>query len=115
MSAKENKAVVRRWHEEVFNKKNLDAVDELLHPDYLRHPDLRGLAAAKEWLAEGFSKYPGVQVVTEDTITEGDKVVTRWTMRREGGKAIFTGVSIHRIAEGKIIEDWAWSRDLLGT
>ena len=114
MFVKENKAIVRRWHEEVFNGKSLDAVDELLHPDYFRHPDLHGLAAAKEWLAEGFRAYPNVQVVTEDTIAEGDRVVTRWTIQ-EGGKAIITGVSIHRIADGKIVEDWAWSERLIET
>ena len=106
MSVKENKAIVRRWHEEVFNEKNLDAVDEILHPDYVRHTDLHSIEEAKEWLIRSSSRSPDMQVITEDTIAEGDKVVTRWT-GQVGGKAIVTGVSIHRIADGKIIEDWA--------
>ena len=108
MSVKENKAIVRRWHEEVFNSKNLNAVDEILHPDYVRHTDLRGIAAAKEWLTKAASDNPGGQVITKDTIAEGDKVVTRWT-GQTGEKVTVTGVSIHRIAGGKIIEDWAFT------
>jgi predicted SnoaL-like aldol condensation-catalyzing enzyme len=108
MSVEQNKAVVRRWHEEVFNGKNLSVVDEILHPDYVRHTDLQGIAAARDWLRKGYRDHPDYQVITEDTIAEGDKVVTRWTAQ-EGGKARVVGVSIHRIADGKIIEDWAWT------
>jgi predicted SnoaL-like aldol condensation-catalyzing enzyme len=114
MSPEQNKAVVGRWHDEVWNGWNLDLVDEVLHPDYVRHPSREGVEATKQRLAEMATKYPDAQTVTEDTIAEGDKVVTRWTAHA-GGKAMWTGVSIHRIAEGKIIEDWAWSRNLLET
>jgi predicted SnoaL-like aldol condensation-catalyzing enzyme len=114
MSVKENKAIVRRWHEEVFSKWNLDAVDEILHPAYVRHPNSEGVAATKEWLARMAGEYPEGQIVTEDTIAEGDKVVTRWKSV-SGGKTIATGVSIHRIADGKIAEDWAWSQMLSET
>jgi predicted ester cyclase len=72
--------------------------------------NLRGLAAAKEWLARpARDRPPGDQLITEDTIVKGDRVVTRWTVQ-EGGKAVFTGISIHRIVDGKTIEDWAHRR-----
>lgn len=89
-------------------------MDEVLHPDYVRYPSMEGVEATKQSLAKMASEYPDGQIVTEDTIAEGDKVVTRWAAHA-GGKAIATGVSIHRIADGKIIEDWAWSRNLLET
>jgi predicted ester cyclase len=111
MSIEENKAIVRRWHDEVWTGWNLEVVDELLHPDFFRHTNQQGLSGTKEALAEMASQYPDSQLVTEDTVAEGDKVVTRWTAW-VGGKAMATGVSIHRIADGKIIEDWAWSRSL---
>jgi predicted SnoaL-like aldol condensation-catalyzing enzyme len=109
MSVEQNKLIVQRWHEEVFNGRNLSAVDEILHPDYVNHnQNLRGLAAAKEWLTRLAcdDPPPGGQIIVEDTITEGDKVVTRWTIQ-EGGRVRSAGISIHRIVEGKIIEDWA--------
>jgi predicted SnoaL-like aldol condensation-catalyzing enzyme len=89
-------------------------LDEVLHPDYVRHPSMEGVEATKRRLAEMASKYPDAQTVTEDTIAEGDKVVTHWTAHA-GGKATATGVSMHRIVDSKIIEDWAWSRNLLET
>jgi predicted SnoaL-like aldol condensation-catalyzing enzyme len=112
MSLEENKAVVRRWHDEFWGgKADLDRITEVLHPDYVRHPSMAGVEATKQWMAQMFSEYPDGQTIPEDTIAEGDKVVTRW--RAEvGGKTIATGVSIHRIADGKIIEDWAWSQML---
>jgi predicted SnoaL-like aldol condensation-catalyzing enzyme len=105
----ENKAIVRRWHE-VFNKKNLEGIDELIDPQYVNYgSDFRGLEAIKERFRRMISEKPDLQVVTEDTIAEGDKVVTRWTWY-EGGRAVFAGISIHRIAGGKIIEDWFYSK-----
>jgi predicted SnoaL-like aldol condensation-catalyzing enzyme len=111
MSIEENKAIVRRWHDEVWTGWNLEVVDELLHSDYVQHPSQRGLSEAKQALAQMASQYPDSQLVTEDTIAEGDKVVTRWTALI-GGNAQMTGVSIHRIADGKIVEDWAWTQSV---
>ena len=111
MSIEENKAIVRRWHAKVWSGWNLDVVDEILHPDYLQHPSQRGLSETKQALATMARQYPDSQLVTEDTIAEGDKVVTRWTALI-GGKAQVTGVSIHRIQDGKIVEDWAWTQSL---
>ena len=106
MSIKENKAIVRRWHEEIFNKKNLEGIDELIDPQYVNHRSgFRGVEGVKERFKRMISENLDIRVVTEDTIAEGDKVVTRWTWYK-GGRAVSTGISIHRISEGKIIEDW---------
>ena len=106
MSIEENKDIVRRWHEEVWNKKTLEGIDELIDPQYVNYRSgVRGIEALKERFGQMLTENRDYRVVTEDTIAEGDKVVTRWTIY-QGERAVFSGITIHRIAGGKIIEDW---------
>jgi len=83
MLAEENKALVRRFYEEI-DKGNLDAMDELVAEDYLDHspPPFPGLASGREGLKQAFKIFwtatPGYHYI-EDQIAEGDKVVTRLT------------------------------------
>lgn len=127
-SLEDNKALVRRWFEET-DKGNLAIIDELCAPDYLDHaPPLPGMGEgstavrkANEALGAAF---PDTVHVIEAQVAEGDLVVTR--LRGRGmftgeilgvppnGKVIeITGISIHRIADGKLAEHWA-NADLLG-
>jgi predicted ester cyclase len=66
---------------------------------------------------------PDFHVTIEDMVTEGDKVASRWTasgthqgeflgIRPTGNHATWTGITIYRIADGKIVEAW-WSKDVL--
>jgi predicted ester cyclase len=128
MSTEENKALVRRWFEEA-DKGNLAIIDELCAPDYVDHnpplPEMgsgnSGVRRANETLAAAF---PDTVHIIEDQIAEGDKVVTRVRGRATfsgeilgippTGKAVqITGISIHRIAGGKLVEHWA-NLDMLG-
>ncbi len=123
MSTEENKAVVRREIEELFNHTgNLDAADELFAPNYVGHvasfEDLHGAEAVKQFAATERQAFPDLQNTIEDLIAEGDKVVTfyraRGTHRGEseafgpptGNQIEVTGIVIQRFAEGKIVEDW---------
>ncbi len=115
-----NKAVVRRWAEEGFNKGNIDLLDELCAPNYVWHlggREVRGLAATKELMGMYLRAFPGMQCSVEDQVAEGDRVVTRWTMRGthkgdlEGiaatGKAVtLTGIAVARVEGGKVVEEW---------
>ena len=127
MSPEENKAIVRRWFEET-DKGNDAIVDELCAPDYVDHgPPLPGMPAgragvhrANELLRAAF---PDTVHTIEDQVAEGDKVVTRLR-----GRATFTGeilgippngkvveiggITIHRLADGKLVEHWAVSDQL---
>ncbi len=117
MSAQENKDLVRREQEELWNHTgNLDAAQELFAPDYAD--------AARQEAADFRRGFPDVVSTIEDLIAEGDKVVARWRSRatHQGeymgisptGKDVeFTGISIYRIEEGKIAESWN-SEDQLG-
>lgn len=127
-SAVENKALVRRFYEEI-DKGNLAAMDELVAENYLDHnpppfPGLQpGLAGVKQQFKIFLEATPGYHRI-DDQIAEGDKVVTRLTAigTHEGemfgiaptGKNLeMTATVIHRIANGKLVEKWS-NKDVLG-
>ncbi len=128
MSTEANKALVRRFYEEI-DKGNLAAMDELVAEDYLDHspPPFPGLGHGREGLKQAFRIFweatPGYHRI-EDQIAEGDKVVTRLTAvgshagdlpgaPRTGNDLTTTAIVIHRIADGKLAEKWS-EKDLLG-
>jgi predicted ester cyclase len=128
MSAEANKFLVRRFYEEI-DKGNLDILDELVAPDYLDHnpPPFPGMHAGLEGLKQAFKVFrdatPGHHQI-EDQIAEGDKVVTRLTSYgkhegdlpgapKTGNDLKMTSITIHRIANGKLVEKWA-EKDMLG-
>jgi len=83
MTADENRALVRRFYEEI-DRGNVDAIDELVAEDYLDHspPPFPGLRTGREGLKQAFKIFweatPGRHEI-EDQVAEGDKVVTRLT------------------------------------
>ncbi len=129
MSTEENKAIVQRLFEEVFNERRLDRADELVAPDYLDHaavpgqgPGLEG-AKQQRW-AMYFAAIPDLHSTIDDLVAEGDKVVVRYTgegtqqgellgIPPTGKRFRFSGICIIRLAEGKIAENWEQD-DLLG-
>jgi steroid delta-isomerase-like uncharacterized protein len=119
--SEENKAVARRIIEEVWNKKNLDAIDELIAADYVDHTLPPGLPAGREgaraFIGTYLNAFPDVKLTIEDMITEGDKVVTRWTatgthtgelmgIPATGKRITVTGLDITRFSGGKSVEFW---------
>jgi steroid delta-isomerase-like uncharacterized protein len=119
-----NEALVRRWFEEVWNKRRADAVDEMFAEDGVAHglsddagSPLRGPTAFKEFHAKFVEAFPGIVVTVEDTIAEGDKIAARCTVRgkHQGDSLGFaatqapieiSGIAIVRIENGKIVEAW---------
>src|SRR5215213_8585649 len=86
VSAEENKALVRRSFEEVFNQGNLDAVEELFAPDYVLHDptspeEIRGTESMRGYVSMYRTAFPDLQQTIEDQIAEGEKVATRLTGR----------------------------------
>src|SRR5215204_2004825 len=110
MSVEENKALVRREQEELWNHTgNLDSAEELYAADQAE--------AAKQEAADFRRGFPDVISTIEDLIAEGDRVVTRWRSRAthrgdymgiapSGKEVQFTGISFYRIEGGKIAESW---------
>lgn len=83
MSIEDNKAVARRWSEELWNGANLAVADEIVAPDYVRHDggdpvSAHGPAGVKQLVTRIRAMMPDLQIVIEDLISEGDKVVSRY-------------------------------------
>jgi predicted ester cyclase len=121
MSTEENKAIIRRWFEEVINEKRLDRADELVAQDYVDHGALPGqapgLTGAKQKWGMYITAVPDLHSWSEDMVAEGDEVAVRWTaegthqgellgVSATGKEFRFTGLSICRLAEGKMAEQW---------
>lgn len=126
--AAENKAIVLRSLEELYNKGNVDLADEFYAAEYVWHnvsgPDIHGFEGMKEHVAIVRNAFPDIHITADDMIGEGDKVVTRWTIvgthkgdfagiPPTGVQVTFTGILISRLEGGKIVEEWENS-DVLG-
>jgi steroid delta-isomerase-like uncharacterized protein len=121
MSVEANKEIARRWGEEVWGKADLSVAEELAHSDitvaYPLLPEtVHGKEAFKQVLQMVQQALPDVHGFVDEVIAEGDKVVARWTMGgtqtgpfgsipATGNTVRWTGISIIRIADGKVIED----------
>ena len=128
MSIEANKALLRRYYDELWCKGNDDAADELLHPEF-NDPELpadwpSGVEGFKRLVREWRQGFPDMRETVEHMIAEGDKVVGYFRMRgtHEGeffgiaptGKRVeMVGADVARIANGKIAELW-YAEDLLG-
>lgn len=124
MSTEENKALVRREIEELFNHTgDLDVAEEVYAPNFVGYDstlpkDLNGVEAAREFAASFRSAFPDLTCTIEDQLAEEDKVATRWracgTHEGEteelgpptGNRMEIKGISIERISEGKVVESW---------
>jgi steroid delta-isomerase-like uncharacterized protein len=120
----ENKELFRRWFEEVWNKGRVDAIKEMFAEDGIAHglsddpsTPMRGPTDFTNFHAAFRSAFPDMMITVEDTIAEGDKVVARCSVRgKHTGDSLgiaatqtpveFTGISIVRIKDGKIVEAW---------
>jgi steroid delta-isomerase-like uncharacterized protein len=128
MSAEDNKALVRRFYEEI-DKGNLAAMDELVAEDYIDHspPPFPGLTSGRAAVKQAFEIFwkatPGYHKI-EEQVAEGDRVVTRMTaygtheddlpgIPRTGNRLEMSATVIHRIADGKLAEKWS-GKDELG-
>jgi steroid delta-isomerase-like uncharacterized protein len=120
----QNKALIRRWFEEVWNKGREEAIDEMFAEDGIAHgladeagEPLRGATGFKPFFRKFRAAFPDIEVVVEDTVTEGEKVAARCTVRGKhqsdslGFAATqlpmeITGITIVRVRDGKIVEAW---------
>ncbi len=84
----ENKTLLRRWFAEVWNEGREEAIDEMFAEDGIAHglaedggEPLHGASGFKPFFRKFRAAFPDIEVVVEDTITEGDKVTARCTVR----------------------------------
>jgi steroid delta-isomerase-like uncharacterized protein len=126
MSAELNKAIVRRFYQEIWNERNLTVADEIFAPDCVTHQlssraaietAPRDPATVKHHVAEWVNSFPDLRFEVEELLADGDRVVSRCVMHG-AHKADWHGIAptgrevtirmmvIHRIADGQIAEDW---------
>ena len=125
----ENKIVVRRVYEEVWNKRKLEIADEVISPSHALHdPTVSGSQigpeAYKQQVIRFTTAFPDLRFAIDDIVSEEDKLVVSWTISgtHKGEfmgiaptdtKITFTGITINHIAHGKILDsDISW--DALG-
>jgi serine phosphatase RsbU (regulator of sigma subunit)/predicted ester cyclase len=124
----ENKALVRRFFE-AQAKGDLDALEEVLVPDFVDHSLLPGQDPGREGyiqaVAEEQAALSEIRYIIEEQIAEGDKVMTRVTISRIHDRGEFlgvaptgtefktTGIIIHRIVGAKIVEERSESTGVL--
>lgn len=122
--SEKNKALIRRWFEEVWNQGRSDVIDDLLAEDAVIHGlvdgagnPVNGLDGFHDFHTQFRGAFPDLIVSVDDTIAEGDMVVARCSVRgRHTGNHLgfaatnapvqFDGVAITRIENGKIAEAW---------
>jgi steroid delta-isomerase-like uncharacterized protein len=122
-----NKALVRRFYEEVYNRGNLAALPELLTPSFVAHlgadPRAIGPIGMKQALARLLTAFPDLVVTVEGQTAEGDQVVARWTLQgthRGEWRGIaptrrrvsLAGITIFRLAGDRIVESWETADEL---
>jgi steroid delta-isomerase-like uncharacterized protein len=121
MSIEENKSVIYRLTTAFWNEGNTAVIEELIATDFADHGAAPGLAPGREGYKQMTLPFRAAfsqpHTTIDDAIVEGDKVAWRWTFRGTHtgplmgipatGKAIaFTGITIDRVAGGKIVERW---------
>jgi steroid delta-isomerase-like uncharacterized protein len=123
MLSETNKAISRRFLEEVWNKGNLAVLNEITAKDHVNSgpgtlPGLpTGPEGSKQLVTVYRNAFPDVHFTIDEQIAEGDKVVTRWTAHgTHKGELVgipatsksttVTGINVDRIANGKIAESW---------
>jgi predicted ester cyclase len=124
MAAEENKALVRSLYEAQAGG-DLDAMKELLAPDFVDRSVLPGQEPHREGYIRGIGEdraaFSDIRIIIEDQAADGDKVISRITTYGIHDRGTFmgalpigrewetTGIAIHRISRGKIVEEWSES------
>ena len=119
MSTETNKAIVRRYFEQVYNKRRRDLAAEFLVENIELHGTglQPGLDVVKQWLTMFLAAFPDLHVTIEDVVAEGDRVVARTTytgthqadlqgIPATGKTVSESAITIFRLANGKIAEGW---------
>lgn len=120
----EYESLIHRWFEEVWNNRSEDAIDEMFAEDGVANGlndadgnPLRGPENFKTLHRAFLSAYHDLTITVEDTVSEGDKIAARCTVRAThtgDGLGVaptdqpveFTGMTIVKIKDGKIVEAW---------
>jgi len=128
MPTVENKAVVRRAYEELWNRRNVALADELVAEDFLNHAAPPGRQRGREGLKDVIrmfdAAFPDFRYEVADVVAEGDRVAVRDVFRgthegdfmgipATGNRVAIQAIHIYRLEGGRLAEHWV-ARDDLG-
>jgi steroid delta-isomerase-like uncharacterized protein len=129
MSAEQNKEIVRRFYEQVWNAHDPSATATYYAEEFVDHnpalPNLSpGMEGARQTFAGFLSAFPDVHFTLNAVLGDGDLVACHWTASGKNGgsllgrpatgrKITISGADIFRVTNGKIVERWG-SFDTLG-
>jgi predicted ester cyclase len=126
--SEQDKALARRFYEDIMNKKRMDVIDELISRDYIDHSPLPGQGPGLQGLKDSFSMllkaFPDLRFEIEQMVAEGDTVVTRFTgtgthkgelmgAAPTGKKITIHGIDMFRVSGGKAVEIWHQGDDMM--
>jgi steroid delta-isomerase-like uncharacterized protein len=127
-SLEQNKALMRNYIEEAWNKGNLDFIDKNFSSDYVSHGTFPGQPTSRDDVKSVINTIrntiPDLHITIEDMLAEGDKVASRWVTKGThkgdlmgakptGNKISVSETAVFRVKDGKVVEGWA-NRDDLG-
>jgi steroid delta-isomerase-like uncharacterized protein len=121
MSVEQNKAVARRYYDEVLNQGHLSVLDDIAAEDYVENDPFPGQGNGrtdfKARVATLLTAFSPCIFTIEDVVAEGDRVVVRWHSSGTHSGAFLgmpptnrdytiAGIDIHRLANGRMAEHW---------
>lgn len=124
--SEQNKALARRFYEEVFNQKNLKTIDELCDPAFVDHNALPGQRPGAEGLRDTFGQMlaglPDLRITVHEIVSEGDIIVARFTAQGThsgelmgaaptGQRVTLRGIDMVRLKNGRAVEAWHEGND----
>ena len=124
--SEEHKTVVRRYIAAIWHHGQIEAIEEMIAPTFVHHTshtvgdadhEIHAPEGVRRLVTAWRSAFPDLHFTLEDLLVAGDTVIVRWTCRGThhgvfrgmaptGKRVTFTGISIYRIAQGKIVEQW---------
>src|SRR5215475_6106436 len=119
--SEQNKALVRRWFDEVWNKGRAEAIDEMFAKDGIAHGlsdnPVKGPDGFRPFFQNFRTAFPDINIAIDHLISEGDLVMARCLVRGvHTGSGIgldatqkpvsFSGMTICRVKDNKIVESW---------
>jgi steroid delta-isomerase-like uncharacterized protein len=102
MSNTQNKAIARRFVEEIFNNRKTEMAKNFVTPDIVYHgmaEEVRGLEEFKRWVAEDLSAFPDMKVTILDDVGEENKIAIRWALKATHEKDFANFPATHKKLE----------------
>src|SRR4051794_15412442 len=121
-----NVALARRWFDEIWNQRRTHTIDEMISPGGVSHSEAGDIHGPHQFFEQVFNPliaaFPDIHVAVEDTVSEGDRVVVRWSaqgthsgpglgMPATNRKVSFRGMTWIRFRDGKMFEGYdCWNQ-----